>query len=129
MAKQAKPRRGHSAKQQAGAARIEAASNMAREIEARRDELIARSRERFAAQAEIAVDPDYVAVLLPIKDAERMQLGLADLLCWVRGFKAARPDSDTLPLGEYEARDLRDAINRALDKKRPIDTTADRFPF
>lgn len=63
--------------------------------------------------------PAYVTVQLPIADAERMQLGLADLLCWVRGFKAACPDAtERHPLGEYETRDVRDAINRALERAR-----------
>lgn len=49
-------------------------------------------------------------------DAERVQHGMADILCWVRGFVAACPeDPERHPMGVHEVRDMRDAIRRAID--------------
>jgi hypothetical protein len=58
-----------------------------------------------------------VVIRMSKAEADRLQHGMADILCWVRGFIAACPDAfDRHPMGAYEVRDMRDAVRRALDE-------------
>jgi len=60
-------------------------------------------------------------ILLPISvaQAESFTSGMADLLCWARGFMAARPDdSDSHPMGVNRTRDLRLALIDAIAEAR-----------
>ncbi|MCZ8098162.1 MAG: hypothetical protein O9972_09620 [Burkholderiales bacterium] len=71
-------------------------------------------------------DPDFRDVAEPIdvvirmsrSEAETASLGLADLLCWVAGYKAAQQDSEHHPMGVYDARNVRSAIQRALEASK-----------
>lgn len=71
-----------------------------------------------AAAARLAtIQPRRPGLLLPINlaQADRFSLGMADLLCWARGFMAARPDDGDLhPMGVNQTRDLRLALIDAI---------------
>lgn len=62
-----------------------------------------------------------VTIIIPLEQAESIRDGLADVLCWHRGFKAASKDmdDDTDPMGVWALRDIRialgDAISRVID--------------
>ena len=59
---------------------------------------------------------DYITIRMRREDAEHWQLGMADLLCWVAGFKAATPeDSGRHPGGYSQTQNVREAIVRALE--------------
>ena len=64
-----------------------------------------------------------VILSFSLKQAEKIRDGLADVLCWHRGFKAASKDmdDDTDPMGVWALRDmsieLRRSINIALGDK------------
>ena len=67
------------------------------------------------------MDPDFAEAGEPIvtlrmskRRAEKLSHGISDLLCWVRGFKAARPDGDNMPFGDEEVRVLNIAIKNAI---------------
>jgi hypothetical protein len=67
------------------------------------------------------VEPAPPGLLLPISvaQAERFSSGMADLLCWARGFMAARPDdSGSQPMGVNRTRDLRLALIDAIAEAR-----------
>lgn len=50
-------------------------------------------------------------------EIEEICLGLSDLLCWCRGFKAAAPeDADRHPLGVWAARNIKDRLREELHK-------------
>lgn len=76
------------------------------------------NRALRAASARLAtIQPRRPGLLLPITvaQAERFSSGMADLLCWARGFMAARPDdSDSHPMGVNRTRDLRLALIDAI---------------
>lgn len=59
-----------------------------------------------------------VVITLPLDEAKRISAGLADLLCWCRGFKAAQreDDYDCGPLGISETRDFSAELKGAIDK-------------
>ncbi|MFG6660055.1 hypothetical protein [Sulfitobacter sp. 915] len=59
-----------------------------------------------------------VTVSLRKKEAEAISYGIADVLCWVNGFNAARDGTDleTGPLGTKELRDMNIKLKDALDK-------------
>ncbi|MGP4849582.1 hypothetical protein ACTXGQ_36135, partial [Marinobacter sp. 1Y8] len=75
-----------------------------------------------AAAARLAtIQPRRLGLLLPITlaQADRFSSGMADLLCWARGFMAARPDdSDSHPMGVNQTRDLRLALIDAIAAAR-----------
>lgn len=59
-----------------------------------------------------------VTITMTLEQAKDWRAGLADILCWTRGFCAACPeDTSRHPLGVFEAQELslrlRDAINLA----------------
>lgn len=57
-----------------------------------------------------------VTLRMPKRAAEEVSAALADLLCWVRGFKAACPEeSDRHPMGDHLTRELRIKLNRAIE--------------
>ena len=56
-----------------------------------------------------------IVISLSVDEAQRVSEAMADLLCWVRGFRAARPDDfDAHPLGVDGFRDLRIKLRRAI---------------
>jgi hypothetical protein len=60
-----------------------------------------------------------ITIRMTEAEAERIQLGLADLLCWVSGFVAARQGmdlTDELPMGRDQARDMSAKLQDALGK-------------
>ena len=63
-----------------------------------------------------------VTITLSKEKADRLSHGMADLLCWCRGFRAALgpDDREREPFGDWAARDmnieLKDAISRAEQK-------------
>jgi hypothetical protein len=61
---------------------------------------------------------DQIVIVLSRTDADRVQEGLSDMLCWCNGFIAARPD-DTAnhPMGVHEARMINLKIKRALNEQ------------
>lgn len=64
----------------------------------------------------LARDRAKVTITLTRGDAERIKGGLADVLCWVRGFRAACPDdTERHPLGVPETRDIADRLTAALN--------------
>jgi hypothetical protein len=58
---------------------------------------------------------DRITVILTRKEAERLSYGLSDLLCWARGFCAAQPDRENLPLGMTETRDMNSKLKGAME--------------
>lgn len=73
---------------------------------------------------------DTVTLTLPVAEAARLSEGMADLLCWVRGFKAACPeDLDRHPMGIEETRDLRIALRRAIAQARGEFPPEQDLPF
>jgi len=57
-------------------------------------------------------------IMLTREEAERISYGLADLLCWHRGFSAARAGTDldeNEPMGVKSARDINLKIKDALE--------------
>lgn len=57
-----------------------------------------------------------VVISMSKAEAVRLQDGMADILCWARGFIAACPeDSARHPMGVCEVRDMRDVIRRSID--------------
>lgn len=61
---------------------------------------------------------DQIVIVMSREDAERVQNGLSDMLCWCSGFIAAQPD-DTVhhPMGISEARMINLKIKRALNEQ------------
>jgi hypothetical protein len=60
-----------------------------------------------------------VTITMSRDRAERLGEGMADLLCWCRGYMAARPENDQhSPMGVDETRDVRLAILDALSGSR-----------
>lgn len=63
--------------------------------------------------------PDSITITLTHEEAKRFSYGLADLLCWHRGFSAAREGTDldnNGPMGVESARDLRLKILSQLER-------------
>jgi hypothetical protein len=57
-----------------------------------------------------------VVLRLTLREANSLQHGMADLLCWSAGFRSARTeDTSTHPMGTAEVRDMRDHLRRAID--------------
>lgn len=83
--------------------------------------------ERFAKAkreaAPIAPRPAHALVSLPLHEARRLSLGCADVLCWMAGFAAARPEATDNPLGIWQVRRLREFLDSAISKAegRPLD--------
>jgi hypothetical protein len=70
-----------------------------------------------------------IVVSLSVEEAQRVSESMADLLCWARGFRAARPDdSDAHPLGVEGLRDLRIKLRRAIGEATGHAVEAD-LPF
>jgi hypothetical protein len=66
---------------------------------------------------EFAEVGDLIMIKLRRNGAESISLGMADLLCWVRGFEAACPnDIDRHPMGAHQTREMREALLRALEQ-------------
>ncbi|KQI68724.1 hypothetical protein AN189_07445 [Loktanella sp. 3ANDIMAR09] len=64
---------------------------------------------------------DTVVIRLARSEAESIRLGLADILCWISGFRAAREGTDLAghePLGVDRARDISRKLLGALE---PLD--------
>lgn len=57
-----------------------------------------------------------VVVSLDLDEAELLDDGIVDLLCWVRGFCAARPDDPNGPLGQERVQDLRLKLKWAINQ-------------
>lgn len=59
-----------------------------------------------------------VTITMSLDEAKRISAGLADLLCWCRGFKAAQreDDYDCGPLGIPQTRDISAEMKSAIDK-------------
>ncbi|SHE77781.1 hypothetical protein SAMN05444339_10234 [Loktanella atrilutea] len=60
-----------------------------------------------------------ITIRMTEKEAERLQLGLADLLCWVSGFVAAREGTDLAgeePMGRQQTRDMSAKLLDAMDE-------------
>lgn len=74
-------------------------------------------RERQLAVRRARSPEQPVAVAFSREQAERLQQGLADLLCWCRGYIAATVDDfgQTGPIGVQACRDLNIALKRAID--------------
>lgn len=57
-----------------------------------------------------------VTLMLSVEDARHLSSGMADLLCWCRGFIAGRADDhDSHPMGVEQTRTLRLKLNRAIE--------------
>lgn len=66
-----------------------------------------------------------IVISLSVDEAHRVSEAMADLLCWVRGFRAARPDDfDAHPIGVEGFRDLRVKLQRAIGEAtgQPVET-------
>lgn len=64
-------------------------------------------------------EPDTVCLRFSATEAARLSEGMADLLCWVGGFRAACPDAlDRHPMGVEETRDIRIALKHAIARAR-----------
>ncbi|MDQ0510934.1 hypothetical protein [Ancylobacter amanitiformis] len=75
----------------------------------------ARGRER--AEQVAARRRAVIAVEYPIEGARRLNLDLADILCWAAGFRAARPDDPSNhPMGIHAVREFRDVLSRAIEQ-------------
>lgn len=58
-----------------------------------------------------------VTVQMTERDAERFSYALSDILCWARGFQAARRGTDLdqdMPIGVDEVRNLNIRLKEAL---------------
>lgn len=59
----------------------------------------------------------HVTLTLGRDEAEGISYGLSDLLCWCRGFAAAKgDDTEHVPMGMDQAREINIKIKRALDR-------------
>lgn len=62
--------------------------------------------------------PDAITITMTRSQAEEVAYGLADLLCWHRGFAAAREsmgaEHDTAPMGIFETRRMAEIVKGAL---------------
>ena len=65
------------------------------------------------------MDDDTVTITITREEATDLSAGLSDVLCWMSGFRAARPDADDLPLGIDETRRVSLLIKDALRLKDP----------
>lgn len=75
-----------------------------------------------AGSEHVAKAPTDVTLKLPLALAEVLSEGLADLLCWCRGFVAAAPDSpERHPMGVAETRDMRVRLDAAIADARGIE--------
>ena len=64
-----------------------------------------------------------VTITLPVSEARNLCAGMADLLCWIAGFKAACPDdSDRHPMGVHDTRNVRIFLMSAIERAQPIET-------
>ncbi|GJE43490.1 hypothetical protein [Methylobacterium soli] len=62
---------------------------------------------------------DTITITLKRSEAGRLGEGMADLLCWCRGYMAGRPEHDAYsPMGVEETRTVRLAILDALNSGR-----------
>lgn len=61
-------------------------------------------------------EPRSVTLKLSVEDARHFSSGMADLLCWCRGFIAGRADDhDSHPMGVEEMRSLRLKLIAAIE--------------
>lgn len=61
-------------------------------------------------------EPRTVTLTLSVEDARLLSSGMADLLCWCRGFIAGRADDhDSHPMGVEETRSLRLKLLAAIE--------------
>lgn len=63
--------------------------------------------------------PSTITITIDRKEAEAISLGLADLLCWLRGFEAARHGTELDrdgPMGINDLRNIRTKLNSELEK-------------
>jgi hypothetical protein len=65
---------------------------------------------------------DEVTITIPKDKAESMRDGLADLLCWCRGFRAALgPDTNERePFGDWAAREMNIALKDAIARTEKV---------
>ncbi len=66
-----------------------------------------------------------ITITLDRKKAGRLGEGMADLLCWCRGYMAGRPEHDQFsPMGVDETREIRlailDALNDGAGREMPF---------
>lgn len=64
-----------------------------------------------------------ITIDLDDDEAERLEHGVCDLLCWLRGYSAGRPEDDSNhPLGVEALRDLSIAIKdaREIEEAPPV---------
>ena len=61
-------------------------------------------------------EPGHITLDVTPDEAERLSLGLSDLLCWCAGFKASlsSDERDRAPLGIEDAREINIVLKRAL---------------
>ncbi|MGG3815226.1 hypothetical protein ABEV34_26790 [Methylorubrum rhodesianum] len=64
-------------------------------------------------------EPRTVTLTLSVEDARHFSSGMADLLCWCRGFIAGRADDhESHPMGIEETRTLRLKLMAAIEASR-----------
>lgn len=64
-------------------------------------------------------EPRTVTLKLSVEDARHFSSGMAELLCWCRGFIAGRADDhDSHPIGVEQTRTLRLKLMNAIDDAR-----------
>lgn len=67
----------------------------------------------------VAPAATHVLVSLPLAEAEEIAFGMADLLCWHRGYGAGRKfDGSTDPMGVEQVRTMRIALDGAIRQAR-----------
>lgn len=67
----------------------------------------------------VAPAATHVLVTLPLAEAEEIAAGMADLLCWLRGYVAARGnDGQNGPMGRELTRTMRIALDSAIRQAR-----------
>lgn len=65
------------------------------------------------------IDEPIVAVRMSLSQAQSVQGGLADILCWSRGFMAAKgEDFHYDPMGVNEIRELNLALKRSIEEAK-----------
>lgn len=59
-----------------------------------------------------------VVVRMSLEKADALSSGMADLLCWVRGYLAGNPDGANNPFGHEEVRDMNIKLKDAMREYR-----------
>ena len=55
-----------------------------------------------------------IMLTMILEDAKEISLGMSDLLCWCRGFRAANGNYDNGPTGDDEVRQMRVKLLEAI---------------